>query len=138
MKIAIIGCGYVGKAIAKQWYKQGHELTVTTTTPEKVPQLKDFAHHVKVFQGDNLKILKDICQGQEVILLSVGSKGRTEEKYRFSYLQTAKNLKEALINNNTVKQVIYTSSYSIVGNHDGEWVDETTPTNLPIFLLKFY
>ena len=32
-----------------------------------------------------------------------------------------------MVDNNTVKQVIYTSSYSIVGNHDGAWVDETTP-----------
>ena len=127
MKIAIIGCGYVGKAVAKKWYEQGHELTVTTTTPEKVPQLADFVHHVKVLQGNDLEALKEICQGQDIILLSVGSKGRTEEKYRFSYVQTAENLKKALENNSTVKQVIYTSSYSIVGNHNGEWVDETTP-----------
>ena len=117
----------MGKAIAKQWYQQGHELTVTTTTPEKVSQLEDIANHVKVFQGNDLEALKEICEGQEVILLCVGSQGRTEEKYRFSYVQTAQNLKEALKNNNSVKQVIYTSSYSLVGNHDGVWVDENTP-----------
>ncbi len=133
MKIAIIGCGYVGKAIAKTWYEAGHKLTVTTTSPETVTQLADFAHHVKVLQGDDLQALTDICQGQDIILLSVGSKGRTEEKYRSSYVQTAQNLKKALQNNDTVKQVIYTSSYSIVGNHDGAWVDENTrdkPANI--------
>jgi nucleoside-diphosphate-sugar epimerase len=127
MKIAIIGCGYVGKAIAQQWYQQGHELTVTTTTPEKVTQLEDIAHHVKIFRGDDLEGLKEICEGQDVILLSLGSQGRSEEQYRLSYVQTAQSLREALKNNHTVKQVIYTSSYSIVGNHDGAWVDENTP-----------
>ncbi|MGB2925677.1 MAG: SDR family oxidoreductase [Limnothrix sp.] len=133
MKIAIIGCGYVGQAIAKQWYAAGHQLTTTTTSPERVPQLADFSHHVKVLEGDNQDTLRELCDGQDVILLSVGSKGRTEEKYRYAYLQTAKNLKEALRSNSTVKQVIYTSSYSVVGNHDGAWVDETTtdqPANI--------
>ena len=127
MKIAIIGCGYVGKAIAQQWHQKGYELTVTTTTPEKIPQLADFAHHVKVCQGNDLDTLKAICEQQNVILLSVGSQGRTEEKYRFSYVKTAQNLTKALEDNQTVKQVIYTSSYSIVGNHDGAWVNENTP-----------
>ena len=126
MKIAIIGCGYVGTAIARKWQEVGHELTVTTTTPEKVPQLADLASHVKIVMGNDVESLQQICQDQDVILLSVGSKGRTEEKYRFSYVQTALNLKQALANNQTVKQVIYTSSYSIVGNHDGAWVDENT------------
>ena len=126
MKIAIIGCGYVGTAVAKQWRQLGHELTVTTTTPDKVPQLADVAPCVKVVMGNDVESLQEICDGQDVVLLSVGSKGRTEDKYRFSYVQTALNLKQALENNSTVKQVIYTSSYSIVGNHDGDWVNETT------------
>ncbi|AFY40199.1 NADP oxidoreductase coenzyme F420-dependent [[Leptolyngbya] sp. PCC 7376] len=128
MKIAIIGCGYVGRTIAKRWKAVGHELTVTTTSSEKVSQLADLAHRVKVIEGSDQDALRELCEGQEVILLSVGSKGgRTEENYRRSYLQTAQNLRDALRTNSTVKQVIYTSSYSVVGNHDGAWVDESTP-----------
>ena len=127
MKIAIIGCGYVGKAIAQKWHQGKHEVTVTTTSPAKIAQLQPVADQIKVLTGDNKEALKEICQGKEIILLSVGSQGRTEEKYRFSYLQTAQNLRHTLQDNRTVKQVIYTSSYSIVGNHDGEWVNEKTP-----------
>jgi nucleoside-diphosphate-sugar epimerase len=127
MKIAIIGCGYVGRAIAKQWHEAGHELTVTTTTPGKISELADVAQRVKLLETRDLDGLREICEGQELILLSIGSQGRTEEGYRLAYLQTAQNLKTALQGNSTVKQVIYTSSYSVVGNHDGAWVDETTP-----------
>lgn len=127
-KIAIIGCGYVGRAIAKRWKDAGHQLTVTTTSPEKVSQLADLAQRVKVVAGSNQDALREICEGQEVILLSVASKGgRTEETYRTSYLKTTKNLCNVLRTNSTVKQVIYTSSYSVVGNYDGEWVNEETP-----------
>lgn len=127
MKIAIIGCGYVGQAIARQWYAAGHELTVTTTTPDKIPQLAEVAQRVKLLETKDLDGLREICEGKELILLSIGSQGRTEAGYRLAYLQTAQNLKMALQGNSTVKQVIYTSSYSVVGNHDGAWVDETTP-----------
>ncbi|NEP07825.1 MAG: NAD(P)-binding domain-containing protein, partial [Okeania sp. SIO4D6] len=41
MKIAIIGCGYVGTKVAKLWSQNGHQVTVTTTTPEKVSELKN-------------------------------------------------------------------------------------------------
>jgi len=126
MKIAIIGCGYVGQAIAKQWFAADHELTVTTTSADKVKKFTKFAQHVKVLEGNDQDALREICEGQDVILLSVGSKGRTEESYRESYLQTAQNLKAVLQTNSTVKQLIYTSSYSVVGNHDGAWVDEET------------
>lgn len=126
MRIAIIGCGYVGRAIARQWTKGGHQVSVTTTTPEKVAQLADLAHQVKVLKGDQPEALQELCEGQDVILLAVGSKGRTEENYRLAYLKTTQNLVQVLAHNDTVKQVIYTSSYAIVGNHDGAWVDETT------------
>ncbi|AMA08681.1 SDR family oxidoreductase [Picosynechococcus sp. PCC 73109] len=131
MKIAIIGCGYVGQAIAKQWTTAGHQVTVTTTTPEKVSQLQGIAHQVKVLSGDQPEALQELCEGQDVILLAVGSKGRTEANYRQAYLKTAQNLAQALTHNDTVKQVIYTSSYAIVGNHHGAWVDEKTSDKPP-------
>ncbi|WP_099238065.1 SDR family oxidoreductase [Synechococcus sp. BDU 130192] len=131
MKIAIIGCGYVGQAIAKQWTTAGHQVTVTTTTPEKVSQLQGIAHQVKVLSGDQPEALQELCEGQDVILLAVGSKGRTEANYRQAYLKTAHNLAQTLTHNDTVKQVIYTSSYAIVGNHHGAWVDEKTPDKPP-------
>ena len=127
MKITIIGCGYVGKTIAKQWYQAGHYVTATTTTPAKISELASFTHQVEIVQGNDLTTLKKICAKQDVILLTVGSKGRTEEKYRFAYLETAQNLQKALVDNYSVKQIIYTSSYSVVGNHHGEWIDESTP-----------
>ena len=35
----------------------------------------------------------------------------------------------ALQNNNTVKQVIYTGSYAVLGDKKGQWTDETASTN---------
>ena len=125
MKIAIIGCGYVGSAIARLWHQQQHEVTVTTTTPEKLSDLQAIASEVAIVYGNDLDTLKKIIQDKEVILLCIGAKQRTVTGYRQSYLATAKNLVTVIQEIPTVKQLIYTSSYGILGNKNGEWADET-------------
>ena len=127
MKITIIGCGYVGSAIASQWQKQGHQVTVTTTTPKKVPFLQTIASEVAIANGGELDNLKQVIKDREIILLSLAAKQRTVEGYRQSYLATAKNLIEAIEDTPSVRQLIYTGSYGIMGNKNGAWTDETAP-----------
>ena len=125
MKLAIIGCGYVGSAVAELWHSARHEVTVTTTTPAKKPQLQAIASKVVVLTGNDLEKLKEVVADRDVVLLSVGSKQRTPETYRQAYLQTAQNVVAAIRAGSGVKQLIYTSSYGILNHKDGEVVDET-------------
>ncbi|MDJ1180967.1 SDR family oxidoreductase [Roseofilum sp. BLCC_M91] len=129
MKIAIIGCGYVGSACSRYWLDRGHQVTVTTTTPERVQDLQAIAHQVRVVQGSDRSQLQSIIQDQDVILLSVGAKRthRTPEGYRDTYLGTAQTLVSALETAPQVRQIIYTSSYQVYGDRQGNSADETTP-----------
>lgn len=127
MKIGIIGCGYIGSAIALLWHQQGHEVTVTTTTPEKVSKLQTISDQVAIVSGDDLDSLKQLVKHQDVILLSVSAKQPTIDGYRQSYLETAKNVVAAIKQAPNVQQLIYTSSYGILGNKNGKWTDETAP-----------
>jgi nucleoside-diphosphate-sugar epimerase len=126
MNIVIIGCGYVGCAVAEYWQQNSAlNITVTTTTPERVSKLESISKKVIVTKGDDLLGLQAATENQDVVLLSVGSKGGN--LYQETYLNTAQNLVTVLQQNPTVKQLIYTSTYSIYGNQNGAWVDETTP-----------
>jgi nucleoside-diphosphate-sugar epimerase len=127
MKIAIIGCGYVGRAIARFWKNAGHLVTATTTTPEKVTQLREVAQRIVVLQGDDLNYLKEILKNQEVVLLTIGARDRS--KYRQTYLGTANNLVLALQEIPSIQQIIYTSSYAILGDKQGTWADENCAVN---------
>lgn len=130
MNIAIIGCGYVGQSVARLWKENGHFLTVTTTTPEKKTFLENIADQVILMKGNDLESLNQVCQNQDIILLCVGAKNRTG--YKETYLETAQNLTQVLATNPTVKQLIYTGSYSILGDKKGVWSDENatpSPTN---------
>ncbi len=124
MKIAIIGCGYVGTAIARRWSQEGHTVTATTTTPSRLKELEAVAKRGVVIKGNDVDALQEILPGQEVVLLSLGDRSRT--KYKETYLETAKTLVEILKQAPTVKQVIYTSSYSVYGNQGGNWADENS------------
>jgi len=126
MNIAIIGCGYVGYAVGQFWQqKTNFFITATTTSPERVPTLKTIAQKVVVTQGNDPEGLKAVLENQDIVLLSVGAKG--VNLYEATYLKTAENLVNLLPDFPTIKQIIYTGSYSVYGDHNGGWVDEQTP-----------
>ncbi|WP_019504809.1 SDR family oxidoreductase [Pleurocapsa sp. PCC 7319] len=129
MKITIIGCGYVGSAVARLWHEAGDDVTVTTTSPDKKEQLKAIASEVAILSGNDLVGLKQVLADRDLVLLSVGAKQRTPEAYRRAYLETAQNVVSAIRATNSVQQLIYTSSYGILGNKSGAVIDETTSVN---------
>ncbi len=129
MNITIIGCGYVGTALAEYWHqKQSHLLTATTTTNERVEELEKVADKVVIMKGDDAMAVQSVVQNQDVVIVSVAPISDRQvdaEGYAATYIPTAKNLVAALINAPTLKQIIYLSSCSVYGNRNGEWVDET-------------
>jgi nucleoside-diphosphate-sugar epimerase len=129
MRLAIIGCGYVGSAVARLWQEAGNDVTVTTTTTDRIAELQAIASQVVVLRGSDASTLHQVVANQDVVLLSVGSKQRTPEVYRQAYLETAQNLVKAVKANSGVKQLIYTSSYGMINHQGGETIDETVEIN---------
>jgi nucleoside-diphosphate-sugar epimerase len=126
--IAILGCGYVGSALAACWQEQGHFVTGTTTSRERLARLGELVSKAVVMKGDDLPAVHSLLEGQDTLVVSIaptGSRQADEATYADTYLTTAKNLVEALSYAPTVKQVIYLSSCSVYGDRQGEWVDET-------------
>ncbi|MHC5851787.1 SDR family oxidoreductase [Nostoc sp.] len=126
MNVAIIGCGYLGYKVAQYWQqKMNFVVSVTTTSPERVPALQSVSQRVVVTRGNDLDSLKSVLHNQDVVLLSIGAKDA--EVYEETYLQTAQTLVSCLQQIKSVKQLIYTGSYAVYGDRNGVWVDEETP-----------
>jgi len=126
MNVAIIGCCYVGKTVARYWREElGLVVTVTTTTPSRFAEMEAIAQRVVVVKGNDAKGLESVIKNQDTVLLSVGA--ANANVYEETYLQTAKTLVEVLKKTPSVRQVIYTGSYAVYGDRDGAWVDEDTP-----------
>ncbi len=122
--IAIIGCGYVGRAVARYW-QPSLTVTATTTQPMKVAELMAICPQVVVLDGNDEAALRSLLTGQNTLLLSVGAPH--PDAYEATYLGVAKTLVSVLPDVPTVQQVIYTSSYAVYGDYGGQWVDESTP-----------
>lgn len=120
----ILGCGYVGKAVARRW-RSNFTLTATTTSADRVSELESLVDRVVIVRGDDEVGLRSLLNNQHTVLLAIGAPNA--EAYEETYRQTAKTLVSVLADVPTVEQIIYTGSYAVYGDRAGEWVDETTP-----------
>jgi nucleoside-diphosphate-sugar epimerase len=120
MNVTILGCGYVGKAVAQLWQQQGLTVTVTTTQPERLAELSALASRAVVVQGNDAEALRALLADQQVLLVSLGARNRS--LYAETYLATAQTLVQVLPS--SLQQIIYTSSYAVYGDHQANWVTE--------------
>jgi nucleoside-diphosphate-sugar epimerase len=126
--IAILGCGYVGGTLADYWQDQGHFVTGTTTSRNRVAALAQTVSKAVVVKGNDLNAIHSLLEGQDTLVVSVAPTGSQEAEtatYETTYLETAQNLVIALRDAPNIKQVVYLSSCSVYGDRQGEWVDET-------------
>ncbi|QQE64454.1 NAD(P)-dependent oxidoreductase [Leptolyngbya sp. BL0902] len=122
---AILGCGYVGQAVAELWQAQGITVTATTTHPDRLPPLQRVADRAMVVRGNDGAAVADLLAGQQVLLICVGA-GR-QANYTETYLNTAETVVQALDQAPDLRQIIFTSTYSVYGNYGGSWVREDDP-----------
>jgi nucleoside-diphosphate-sugar epimerase len=136
MKIAIIGAAYTGFAAAGQLKQQGHTIRVTTTRADRVAELESVADEVVVMKGSDRDKMRELIQDQDIVLLTMAG-GMVErdgkfvmdlDLYKDAYVGTAQSLVDVLDSAPSVKQIIFTGSWSAYGNAGGaDEVDENTP-----------
>ena len=131
--IAILGCGYVGSALADYWQDRGHCITGTTTSRERVASLSAAITKVVLMKGDDATAVQSLLQVQDTLVVSVAPTGFQEDEeatYEATYLTTAKNLAKVLKQAPNLTQIVYLSSCSVYGDRQGDWVDETSSVSL--------
>lgn len=122
MRIGILGCGYVGQALAKSLHFQGHQISVTTRSSQRIELLEPLANEIHlILQPDDLLAF---LTPLEVLIICVAPD--SSSGYRSTYLDLAENIVQRLPQTKNLRQLIYTSSTSVYGDHEGEWVDEET------------
>lgn len=121
--VAIIGCGYLGLEVAAGWSKKGYRITATTRTPDRLTELSQYAQKSLILRGDPEEYMP-IISANEALLISVAADA--PEHYETTYLQTAQIFRQLALEMDLPRDLIYTSSTSVYGNHRGLWVDETS------------
>ncbi len=125
MRIAILGCGYVGKALARFWsLKKEFVLTCTTRSKENIAPLQKITQRSFLLSGENQEEMLRLLQTNDIILVTVAAD--SVEDYKKTYLRTAQSIHYAASKLKEKKTLFYTSSASVYGDHQGKWVDETS------------
>ncbi len=126
-RIGIMGCGWLGKALAKTLLAEGYQVKGTTTSSDKLDALSDLGIaafliqlHENEISGDLLLFLKDL----DVLVVNIPPRLRKAgaenyvKKMRLllQYAQKAR-----------IPQLLFVSSTSVYGSTEGEITEDTPP-----------
>ena len=132
MNLTIVGCGYVGQALAQRLQPKRPQLnlTLTTTRQERRAELTALADRVCVCDATDPDQLRDALRQCSSAVFCLGPKGDRQvdaDGYRHTFVDSFTCLQSLLPQLPDLRQILYTSSCSVYGNANGGWVDEQTP-----------
>ncbi|MBI3803382.1 MAG: SDR family oxidoreductase [Nitrospirae bacterium] len=115
--VLLIGCGYVGIALARGWIEKGLTVYGTTRRAEKLPFLRE--EGIRPLLVDLLKPPFVLPRTDWTYFMVAGSHDETLPRAMANVL--------AAFRESVPTRFIYTSSTGVYGDYGGAWVDESSP-----------
>ena len=125
-RVLVVGCGYVGGALAERLVGEGDEVFGRRRDPSALPE------GVVRLAGDVAEPggLGALPDGLDSVVYAVGAKQRDEGAYRRAYLDGLGHVIRILNDEGqNPSRFVFTSSTSVYGQTRGEWLDESSPTH---------
>lgn len=122
--LAVLGCGYVGEAVAREALQRGMRVSALTRNPEKAAKLRELGiEQVVVAELDSDSWHSALSTQQDFVLNCVSSAGGGMDGYRKSYVEGQKSALRWAANGN-IGTYVYTGATSVYPQSEGEWVTE--------------
>jgi nucleoside-diphosphate-sugar epimerase len=124
VRVLIAGCGDVGIALGQRLHDSG---AVVYGIRRTINQLPDSINAIKADLSDksSLSVLGQLAPFDYVVYCATAS-GQSEAAYQTAYIDGVNHVLDALPAQ--PKHLFFTSSTSVYGQQNHEWVDETSPT----------
>jgi len=118
-RVLIAGCGYLGQAVADLFVEEGWGIEGWTMSIESAQKLsKPYSiHPVDISQEQQVRVRKDHFNA---VIHCASTRGGDVDLYQRVYFDGARNLLERFGNS----RILFTSSTSVYGQTNGEWVTE--------------
>lgn len=130
-RILIVGSGDIGGGLAKSLAAKGH--TVWGMRRSDKP-IGDGITTISADVSDMESLIGQIPNELDYVVYSIASPEFSEEGYNLYYVQGLMHILALLKQQHeNPKRVIFVSSTSVYSQHDGSWVDETTPATPTAF-----
>jgi nucleoside-diphosphate-sugar epimerase len=126
MRVAILGCGYVGCALARQ-LTPDHEVVGVRRSDEGLAAVESTgaeAVQADLTDPESLEAVPDV----DAVVFAASSGGRDAAAARRIYVEGQRAAIEEFAGREAPPdRYVYTSSTGVYGDHGGDWVDEETP-----------
>jgi nucleoside-diphosphate-sugar epimerase len=127
VRVAILGCGYVGLKLGQQLADAGHVVTGVRRSEPGLAAVKDAglrSVRADVTDADSLDAVPDA----DWLVFAASSGGRGAAAAREVYVDGLATATAAFAARaDPPDRLVYTSSTGVYGDHSGDWVDEETP-----------
>ena len=124
-RVLIAGCGYVGAALGAMLDRDSHAVFGLRRRAAGLPW------GLRPVEADLVvpSTLRELPPQLDFVFFMASPSGRDDALYRTLYVDGLRNLLDALAEQGQQpKRIFFTSSTSVYAQKDGEWVDETSPT----------
>jgi nucleoside-diphosphate-sugar epimerase len=124
LRALIAGAGYVGDALARALVARGDDVVVLRRSAAPPPP------GARAFRADlAAPSTLDALPPAELVFYTAAADERSDAAYRIAYAEGVARLIERLARTAAPpRRLLFTSSTAVYGQHDGEWVDETSAT----------
>lgn len=127
MKVAVLGCGYVGLEIARGLLGDGHDVVGVRRSSDGLRAIEEEgadAVQADVTDANSLASIPDV----DALVYAVSADGRDSDAARTAYVDGLRTtLDHFAARDAPPERVVYTSSTGVYGDRDDAWVDESTP-----------
>ena len=127
MRVAILGCGYIGLELGRQLTDAGHEVVGVRRSDSGCAAIEAAgfeAHQADLTDPDDVEALP----AADWLVFAASSGGRGAEAAEAIYVDALRSVIDNYGRRESPPdRLVYTSSTGVYGDHDGGWVDESTP-----------
>jgi nucleoside-diphosphate-sugar epimerase len=126
MRVAVLGCGYVGLELGRALAPDHEVVGVRRSAAgrEKIERAGFDAVEADITNPEDLTAVPNV----DTIIFAASSGGRGADAAREIYVDGLRTVIEHFgTREESPDRLLYTSSTGVYGDHDGDWVDESTP-----------
>jgi nucleoside-diphosphate-sugar epimerase len=126
VRVAILGCGYVGLELGRQLTDAGHDVVGVRRSDAGLAAIEAAGFEAVRADLTDAKSLAAVPDADWVVY-AASAGGRGIDAARTAYVDGLRTVVEAFgARESPPDRLVYTSSTGVYGDHDGDWVDEST------------